>query len=250
MAASIAKFCCCRRTDSRRDPSILADYFCSLTCADCKKTETAVYTLLPPPLKPSGRNDTEVSAAQRLFTWLHSGFGAILTSREMPQGIKEEGSITPDLLFPLVLQSPGPVIFTVFALLLTVAVPLSGLAVLRKRCKDRPEEKATSFTNPPDSVGKTTFFLWILLLCLTMMCLGALAMMRHASMALDAAAEQQRYLAKNLPVILTKPSQDLALIAGENIDEFSKAIDQRIKGKHVLKLLRVLTPLGYCFRIP
>nr|XP_054925823.1 uncharacterized protein LOC129384397 [Dermacentor andersoni] len=96
---------------------------------------------------------------------------------------------------------------------------------------ERPEEKETSFTNPPDSVGKTTFSLWILAVCLTMMCLGALAMMRHASVALDAAAEQQRYLAKNLPVILTKPSQGLALIAGANIDEFSKAIDQRIKGR-------------------
>ncbi|XP_075558157.1 uncharacterized protein LOC142590152 [Dermacentor variabilis] len=62
-----------------------------------------------------------------------------------------------------------------------------------------------------------------------MMCLGALAMVRHASVAVDAANEQAQYLAKNLPDVLTKPSQDLALIAGTNIDEFSKAIDQRIK---------------------
>ncbi|XP_070379852.1 uncharacterized protein [Dermacentor albipictus] len=80
---------------------------------------------------------------------------------------RKKGSVAPDLLFPLVLQSPGPVIFAVFALLLTVAVPLCGLAVLRKRCRERPQQKETSFICPPDSVGKTMFSLWILAVCLT-----------------------------------------------------------------------------------
>ncbi|XP_075534707.1 uncharacterized protein LOC142569087 isoform X3 [Dermacentor variabilis] len=127
------------------------------------------FTELLPPLKLSSRNGTQVTATQRLFPWLHSAFGAILTSREIPRAIKEEGRMKPDLLFQLVVQWPGPVIFAVFALLLTVAVPLSGLAVLRKRCKERHEEKETTFTNPPDSVGKTTSFIWILLLCLTLL---------------------------------------------------------------------------------
>ncbi|XP_070379850.1 uncharacterized protein [Dermacentor albipictus] len=66
-------------------------------------------------------------------------------------------------LFPLVLQSPGPVVFTVFALLLTVAVPLAGLAVLRKRCKDRPEGKESSFTNPKTPLARqhSRFGYWL-----------------------------------------------------------------------------------------
>ncbi|XP_075534706.1 uncharacterized protein LOC142569087 isoform X2 [Dermacentor variabilis] len=63
----------------------------------CNKTETMAFTELLPPLKLSSRNGTQVTATQRLFPWLHSAFGAILTSREIPRAIKEEGRMKPDL---------------------------------------------------------------------------------------------------------------------------------------------------------
>nr|XP_054925429.1 uncharacterized protein LOC129380246 isoform X2 [Dermacentor andersoni] len=108
-------------------------------------------------------------------------------------------------------------------------VTLVGLAVHRMRCSERPEEEEGGVTNPEEGLRKTTFALWILVVCLTMTFLGALFTMRHSPVALDAAKEQAWYMAKNLPAVSRKPSGDLAFIAGTNINEFSKAIDRRIK---------------------
>ncbi|XP_072145952.1 uncharacterized protein [Dermacentor andersoni] len=201
----------------------------TIDASDCSEKRATIYTELPPPLNTSARNSTSVSGLQRMFIKLHGSFGFILVSTDIPEGIKEEGRIERDLLWRLLLQSPGVVVLGIFTFVFAGAVPLIGVVVLWKRCSQPPEKNEEMVTSTEDGIRKTMFALWILIVCLAMMSAGALVTVRHAPVALDAAKDHERYLANNLPAVLEKSSHDLAVIAGTNINEFSNAIDRRTK---------------------
>ncbi|KAH6943541.1 hypothetical protein HPB50_024314 [Hyalomma asiaticum] len=61
------------------------------------------------------------------------------------------------------------------------------------------------------------------------MALGALLTKHHASEALDSATKQAQFLADTIPAVLHKPINDIGLIMGPNLNNFSAALDDRLQ---------------------
>ncbi|XP_054924925.1 uncharacterized protein [Dermacentor andersoni] len=106
------------------------------------------------------------------------------------------------------------VVLLVASVLLALFVPLIELAVLYVRYRRPPVNEQPETEEHAASRIKWSLCFWVLLAFLTFMVLGALLTKAHASMTLDSAQKQGRYLAHNIPDVSHRFTNAAGLLQG------------------------------------
>ncbi|XP_075558109.1 uncharacterized protein LOC142590125 [Dermacentor variabilis] len=198
----------------------------------CGESRKITFSSTRPGVPVSHRVTPSSTVLLNVFVWLHRGFSASLSSTELPKALRHADVLDFTLLTKLALSSTGSVVLLVTSLFLALAVPVVGLIALkgaREAVYSQPETEQQAASRVKTSLG-----LWILIASLAFMVIGALSTVQHVSATRDAAMKQGAFLVNTMPGVSRKLLNDWGIISGLNVEELLKALDQRLRGKHVL----------------